>query len=199
MQQLHNASETPGASRTLPRDDGPVACARGVLEAVLAVMVTVREMSARRHRGETGPSLIHVRAMGVLSKRPGATLSALSDQLGLTLSATSRLVDALVAKGAVARTVPAGNRRTVSLALTPAGARALESCMEVTQRELADRLAGLTAAQRRGMAASTKLLRELFDGGWPAAGGGQGRGRPAAGGGGERPGGGKRRRQRSTR
>jgi DNA-binding MarR family transcriptional regulator len=86
MQQLQNASDVQK-------------CARGVLEAVLAVLVHVRESAALRHRDR--PSLIHLRAMGVLRKRPGATLSMVADQLALTISATSRLVDALVAKGVV--------------------------------------------------------------------------------------------------
>ncbi len=149
MQQLQNASDVQK-------------CARGVLEAVLAVLVHVRESAALRHRDR--PSLIHLRAMGVLRKRPGATLSAVADQLALTISATSRLVDALVAKGVVARTVPPGNRRTVSLLLTPAGTRALEAAMRETQRDLAKPLKRLTAQQRCGMCASMEVLQELIEG-----------------------------------
>ena len=80
MQQLQNASDS-------------CVCARAVLEAVLDVMVTLREKTARRHRADgeaCGVTLVHMRALGVLRKRPGATLSMLSDQLALTVSATSR-------------------------------------------------------------------------------------------------------------
>jgi DNA-binding MarR family transcriptional regulator len=153
MQQLQNASEA-----------RPEACARAVLEAVLEVMVTVREKTARRHGGEyRGPTLVHFRALGVLRKRPGATLSMLSDQLALTLSATSRLVDCLVARRLVERTVPAGNRRTVSLVLTAAGERLLEKAMRDTQRELAMPLRKLSPRERAALCAAMGTLRQVME------------------------------------
>jgi DNA-binding MarR family transcriptional regulator len=164
MQQLRNASD-------------PVACAAGVLEAVLDVMLMVREQTARRHsttcqpgaenggnggKAGVGPTLIHMRAMGVLRKRPGATLSVLSDQLALTLSATSRLVECLVAKGLVARVVPEGNRRTVSLQLTPAGEKARAKAFLLAQRELAKSLQTLTAAERQTLHQSMARLSQAI-------------------------------------
>ena len=133
MQQLQNASD-------------PDVCARSLLEAVIEVMVTVRESKARRHGG--GPTLIHMRAMGVVRKRPGATLSTVADQLALTLSATSRLVDVLVAKGMVKRVIPEGNRRTVSLMLTPAGNKVLEKMIRETEQDLAAFLKKMPAKRR---------------------------------------------------
>src|SRR5205085_1983109 len=133
MQQLQNASD-------------PLPCAAGVLETLMDVLLMVREHTARRHPDR--PSLIHIRAMGVLRKRPGATLSTLSDQLALTLSATSRLVENLVEKGLVARVIPAGNRRTVSLDLTPAGHKVLAEALHEAQAELAKTLENLTASER---------------------------------------------------
>ncbi len=152
MQQLQNASE----SRR---------CARNILEAVLAVMVAMRETAARRQRreGRDGGSLIHIRAMGVLRKRPGATLSAVADQLALTLSATSRLVDGLVDRGLVKRVVPAGNRRTVSLMLTRLGQKKLEACLQESQEEVVEKLRQLDEPALRRMGASMQTLRGLFE------------------------------------
>src|SRR5205809_76708 len=110
MQQLQNASEARGETSR---------CAAAVLEALFEVLVSVRETCARRN--PDGPSLMRMRALGFLRKRPGASLSMLSVQLALTLSATSRLVDGLVEEKLVARTVAEENRRKVELALTGAG------------------------------------------------------------------------------
>ena len=149
MQQLQNASD-------------PVTCAADILDAVLEVMVSVRETCARRHGG--GPTLIRFRAMGVLRKRPGATLSVLSDQLALTLSATSRLIDSLVEQGLVVRKVPAGNRRTVSLALTAAGNKSLDAAIRETRKDLAARLEKLTPKERTAICRSMKSLRAVMEG-----------------------------------
>ena len=134
-------------------------CAKAVFETVLEVLVTIREKCASQHKG---PTLVHMRAMGVLHKRPGATLSMLADQLGLTLSATSRLVDCLVNQGLVVRSIPAGNRRSISLKLAPAGRRAFEGVMRETQADLAQSLQSLSAKQRRDLCRSLDLLQEII-------------------------------------
>jgi DNA-binding MarR family transcriptional regulator len=151
MQQLQNASELEK-------------CAAGVLEAVLEVLLLVRENNARRQGGGGAASLMHARAMGVIRKRPGATLSALSAQLALTLSATSRLAEALSAKGLISRTVPAGNRRTVALHLTPAGHKVLARALAQARQSLSASLRRLTRAQRRTLAASMRALHDAIAG-----------------------------------
>jgi DNA-binding MarR family transcriptional regulator len=147
MQQLQNASD-------------PLPCAASVFEAALDVMLLIRETTARRHHDR--PSLIHVRAMGTLRKRPGATLSDLSQHLALTPSATSRLVECLVGKGLVERIVPAGNRRVVSLRLTAAGRKSLTKSLHLAQCELAKPLEKLTAAQRAALGEAMALLSETL-------------------------------------
>jgi DNA-binding MarR family transcriptional regulator len=88
----------------------------------------------------------------------------MSDQLALTLSATSRLVDSLVVKGLVARAVPAGNRRTVSLSLTAVGTKSLDAAIRETRKDLAARLRKLTAKQRAGICRSMQELRGAMEG-----------------------------------
>jgi DNA-binding MarR family transcriptional regulator len=145
MQPLHNASDS-------------FTCAAAVIEGMLDVLLLMRETTARGQGRRGGATLIQVRAMGVLRKRPRSTLSALAGQLALTLSATSRLIDVLVAKGYVAREVPAHNRRTVALHLTAAGAQVHAQAREKAQEDLAKLLLHLPAGQR---AALTKLMIEL--------------------------------------
>jgi DNA-binding MarR family transcriptional regulator len=150
MQQLQNASD-------------PLVCAESVIEAVLDVILLMRETTAHGQGKRGGATLIHIRAMGTLRKRPGATLSALSAQLALTLSATSRLVHCLVAKGYVARRIPEGNRRTVALHLTPAGARVHARARDEAQRELALLFRRLSPARRAALTRSMECLRRTIE------------------------------------
>jgi DNA-binding MarR family transcriptional regulator len=150
MQPLQNASD-------------PYRCAETAIEASLDVILLMRESTARRQHQTDGPSLVHLRAMGVLRKRPGATLSALAAQLALTLSATSRLIDCLVARGYVLRAIPRGNRRTVALHLTPAGAKVHHRARDQVQRDLARLLTDLSPAQRSVITRAAQLLRETLE------------------------------------
>jgi DNA-binding MarR family transcriptional regulator len=153
MQQLQNASD---CSR----------CARAVLDAMIDVLISVRENAARRYAREPEkgrrPSLIQVRALGILQKRPGATLSVLADQLSLTLSATSRLVDGLVRKRLVARTIPQKNRRTLSLMLTVAGKKSLQTALRQTETELVPLIAKLPEANRVALTHAMSTLQAIM-------------------------------------
>jgi len=153
MQQLQNASDS---SR----------CARAVLDAMIDVLMSVRENAARRYAREPKkgrrPSLVQVRALGILRKRPGASLSVLADQLALTLSATSRLVDGLVQKRFVARTIPEKNRRTVSLMLTPAGKKSLDAALRQTETELVPLISQLPEAKRTALTNAMSMLQRLM-------------------------------------
>jgi DNA-binding MarR family transcriptional regulator len=149
MQSLQNASD-------------PLICSEGVIETALDVILLMRE-SMLRGQGKNDASLIHVRAMGILRKRPGATLSALAAQLALSLSATSRLVDGLVGRGYVARDIPEGNRRTVALQVTAAGAKVHAEARDQVQRELARVLARLPAGERATITRAMRRLRESLE------------------------------------
>ncbi len=150
MQRLQNASD-------------PLVCSGMIIEAALDVILLMRETTARRPQHTDAPSLIHLRAMGLLRKRPGTTLSALAAQLALTLSATSRLVDCLVTKGYVAREIPEGNRRTVALHLTAAGARVHARARDEVQRELARLLGDLSPAERTTLTCAAQTLRQTLE------------------------------------
>lgn len=69
-----------------------------------------------RQYGLTGPQL---GTIFVLCKNPFITLNQLSEQLGLTKSTVSGIIDRLVAQGIVIREIPEDNRRIVKLSLSP--------------------------------------------------------------------------------
>jgi DNA-binding MarR family transcriptional regulator len=68
-----------------------------------------------------GVSVVQLRALTVLDRQGEANLVQLADDMGVTVSTTSRLVDRLVAAGLVDRRVAAHTRREVALRLTPRG------------------------------------------------------------------------------
>lgn len=69
-----------------------------------------------RQYGFTGPQIGLIYA---LHKNPFSTLNELSQQLGLSKSTVSGIVDRLVSQEVVIREVPENNRRTVRLSLSP--------------------------------------------------------------------------------
>lgn len=66
-------------------------------------------------------SVVQLRAITVLSLRPGPNLGELAAALGLSVSATSRLCDRLVDAGWLVRRPSPRTRREIALYLTGAG------------------------------------------------------------------------------
>jgi MarR family transcriptional regulator, organic hydroperoxide resistance regulator len=66
--------------------------------------------------GFTGPQII---LMFMLYKNPGISLHELSDQMELSKSTVSGIVDRLVNQGIVMREIPEENRRVIRLSLSP--------------------------------------------------------------------------------
>ena len=76
--------------------------ASATLDVVPALMYLLRSV-AKKHC-DAGLSMPQLRALGFIRRYPGHPLSWLAEQLGLTVSATSRLVDGLVSRGFITRT-----------------------------------------------------------------------------------------------
>lgn len=66
-------------------------------------------------------SVVQLRALTVLSGRSGTNLAQFAAALGLSVSATGRLCDRLVAGGWILREVSPRTRREIVLDLTPEG------------------------------------------------------------------------------
>jgi DNA-binding MarR family transcriptional regulator len=88
----------------------------------------------------------------------GSTIEELSSVLGLTHSATVRLVDGLVSDGQVARRRRRGDRRAVAIALTPSGRAAARRIKRARREAVEEVLGGLSAAQRRALTAMAERL-----------------------------------------
>ena len=93
-------------------------------------------------------SVVQLRALTVLDREGQANLGQLADDMGVTASTTSRLVDRLVAAGLVDRQVAEHTRREISLQLTPRGRSTLARYDDLRLAALHECLDGLPDDQR---------------------------------------------------
>jgi MarR family transcriptional regulator, negative regulator of the multidrug operon emrRAB len=94
----------------------------------------------------------------------GGPIDSLRGPLGLTHSAAVRMVDRLVAAGLVQRREGA-DRRSVAVALTPAGHEAAERALRARAEAVEGALGALDPAERAELARlNEKLLATLTDG-----------------------------------
>ena len=92
---------------------------------LLAVVRLAMDASVRASQDVGGVSMVQLRALTALRQRGAANLAQLAEEMGVTVSTGSRLVDRLVAADWVHRAASARNRREISLTLTDGGKRML--------------------------------------------------------------------------
>ena len=149
----------------------PDETARHLLETVPLVMRTIRS-EMRSHRAPD-LSVPQFRALGFIDRNPGASLSDVTEHMGLALPSVSKLVDGLVARALATRQEDRADRRRVVLRLTPAGRDTLAAARKATQQRLAARLATFSDNDRAAISQAMTLLRSAFASG-SRAGEGQG-------------------------
>jgi MarR family transcriptional regulator, negative regulator of the multidrug operon emrRAB len=148
------------------RDDSPTArdLARGAnLLGSVALAVGDRVRAAVEQgaaQGGSAPAAL-VSLAGYLD---GSPIGAVRGPLGLTHSATVRVVDRLVAAG-LARRSEGTDRRSVAVELTPAGRGAADEALRARREALEAALAGLDPGERAELARlHAKVLATLTDG-----------------------------------
>jgi DNA-binding MarR family transcriptional regulator len=140
----------------------PELCAREVMETVPLVMRFIRtEMRSRRAPLLSVPQF---RVLTFLSHEPGAPLSSVAEHLGVTRSTASAIVDRLVRRQLVSRTVHPQERRCVVLTLTTAGAQHLQQARAAACAHIAQVLAGLSAADLLQVTEGLALLGKACKG-----------------------------------
>jgi len=133
------------------------ACAAAVLDVGLAVSRLVRAQ-VRTHR-PAGLSLPQVRALAFVNGDPDCAPSQLAEYLMLSRPAVTRLLDALVRRGLLTRRLDPADRRRLKLSLTRAGRARLEAYFERARALVAERLAPLSARDRREV---TRVMRMVL-------------------------------------
>lgn len=149
-------------------DDQTKQCATTVMDTFHTMMKSILPDPRKRPAGDL--SMQQFRAMMTIERNEGASLSTLSEHLGATLSAASKLVDGLVERSYVRREYAEDDRRRLILALTETGQQMLDNVhMEVISR-LADKLQTLTASEQGMLNLAMQLLRSAIVGNQPQPG-----------------------------
>jgi DNA-binding MarR family transcriptional regulator len=138
----------------------PDETARAVLEVAPAIVRAIRS-EMRQHRA-ADLSVPQFRTMAYLNHHPGASLSDVAEHIGLTLPTMSKMVDGLVARKLAIRETHTGDRRRITLSLTPRGRATWEAAREATLAHLAEQLAALSADERAAIVQAMDLLRPIF-------------------------------------
>jgi DNA-binding MarR family transcriptional regulator len=130
------------------------------MEAVPVVMRVIR--AEMRLRGGQFASVPQLRALGLVHRQPGASLTDVAAHLGVTPATASVLVDRLVRRGLLHRASDPQERRRIRLSLTREGSQHLRAARTGTRRRLAEVLGALPAPDRAAISAGVSLLRHAF-------------------------------------
>ncbi len=131
-----------------------------LLETAPLVMRTIRALM-RAHLG-ADLSVPQFRALSYVGRHPDTSLSADAEHLGLSVAASSRLVDALVVRGLVARATARTDRRLLTLRLQSDGEALLAATRERALEALTTLLRPLDAADRDALIGALPALRAVF-------------------------------------
>ncbi len=134
----------------------PQALAARVVDTTLQMLCAIR--SEMRQGAGTDLTMAQFRALVTLHRSPGASLSDVADEVGVSPPAMSKLIDGLVERGLVERTAQANDRRRVELVASAEGRKALERVRMAVQARVAERLASLTPTQRSAIAEAMAAL-----------------------------------------
>jgi DNA-binding MarR family transcriptional regulator len=127
----------------------------------LARLVMDVSVRATAELGTLSP--VQLRALTALRKFGEANLGQLSEEMGVTVSTTSRLVDRLVAADWVHRGPSPNNRREISLTLSDPGKRLLRRFDERRVILLRECLHRIPADRRRAVLSALAELTGVAD------------------------------------
>lgn len=136
-------------------------CAREVLDTVPLVMRFLRQEVRR----QSAPSLSvpQVRALAMLDRDPGASLSSLANHLNVTSPTASLIINRLVRQGLVHRAENPHERRRRVLTLTKAGAQRLKVVRAVACAIVEQVLAGGNTKEITAIVRGLDQLKVVFE------------------------------------
>jgi DNA-binding MarR family transcriptional regulator len=134
-------------------------------EIVSALRRIVRAIDLRSRRlfeesGLTGPQLLVLREASRLS---GAPISALARAVVLSQPTVSGIIDRLERRGMVRRARGTGDRRTVLVAVTPEGGRALRDAPSLLQDRFRSELERLEKWEQTQVLATLQRVAAMMD------------------------------------
>ncbi|MGD9885990.1 MAG: MarR family winged helix-turn-helix transcriptional regulator [Reyranella sp.] len=111
-----------------------------------------------------GATLQMWRVLAALRERDGRRMGDLSATTSIEVSTLTRLVDAMEAKGVVARRRAADDARAIVLFVTPAGRRLTQRIVPIAERYEQVALAGFSDAEAERLKAALRRLYANMDG-----------------------------------
>ena len=127
-------------------------------DVLLALARMSMDASVRASEDVGGVSPVQLRALTALRQKGDANLAQLAEDIGITVSTGSRLVDRLVGADWVHRAPSMSDRREVSLTLTEAGKRLLRRYDRRRVALMKERLERLPAERRVAVVAALAEL-----------------------------------------
>ncbi len=110
-----------------------------------------------------GLSFSQVKCLGLLNDADALSVSALSDELVLSLPAASRAVDALVQRGELTRVEDTRDRRSRLVSITPRGRKTFEKLMAVRRAGVERLLGELDPPELDALAAALRPIVERLE------------------------------------
>jgi len=139
----------------------PAQCRPGTLAGELRIALVRSTRRLRMERSSTEITDGQHSVLAALSKLGPLTPGHLADREHVQPPSMTRTVAALVAAGLVARGVHPTDRRQVLVTITSAGEQEVLETRRRRDAWLAQRLAGLTLAERATLAEATEILQRI--------------------------------------
>lgn len=141
-------------------DDVARQCAASTMDTFHMMMRAIHMEMRKRSPADLSIQQFH--AMKTIQHHEGASLSEVSEHLGSTLSAASKLIDGLVERGYVHRETCKHDRRRLLLAITQIGEQAMESVDLEVRSLLAEKLALLSPNERAILSMAMDVLQSAL-------------------------------------
>lgn len=129
----------------------------------MQTQLKVQTLAKEASRAMNGLTFPQVRAMAFLKLRGPAALRDVADYQGLTPSAISQVIDALVDRGLVRRREDPDDRRRVLLDLTPAGRQATEAAQRAFVGVIARAFRGISDKDRDHLERGLRAMLAAYD------------------------------------
>ena len=144
----------------------PAALRRTPLHVLANAADAVLVQWSRRYRtveAGTGLTPERLELLGLLAAEGTTSAGELSEQLGVTPPAITRMVNGLEIDGFVRKSTGPIDRRIVFVHLTAAGRRVMERGRASRVRDMADRLRDLSDRELAQLEHGVRVLRQLLD------------------------------------
>ena len=145
-----------------PAGPGGSAGADAALAGVITQLRRAMRRAARAADPDNALSVAQLELLSCLAENPGARPGQVAKLLRLAPNSVTTLVNGLTGRGLVTRTGGGGDRRTVALELTGAGAAAVRHWQETNAAILRAALASLHPGWQHLLTAALPALTELI-------------------------------------